>query len=608
MNEIISVTYLAEASGFYAATNVALKMLDSFTSACVDAGAASVQLAVNFERSITAFEVFTGAASTARQLMMDMKQLAIETPFRFSGLQEAGTILLGFGQSGQTLIPTLARLGDIAAGDEGHLRRLSLAFGEVISEGRLTGVRARQFAQLGVGFPEFARTMGVSTREFRELMREGSVGVEVVIETLNRLTNAGGRFYQMSERQNLTVLGQWNALRETIEYILERIGVGLFQSLDVAGRIGQIREFVRSFDVAKIVEFFTEVGKTVDYIIVSARTLGPVLTKAFEIMIGENSLGTWKEFQDTSRSFFKELTILIAQGANEMSILVLEARQFIQIVKNLASSPFGRATISSMFGFASLFGNKEVSKFISGAAGGILGGGSALGASGAFLSGEFGDPTIQADIDKLRGDRDKIRGRISQQFADMEMFDKVSRAFRKMFPGGPARPEIPILPTISGDAQKAATDLIQTFKNGVTPLDKYRHGLELLNQAFFGVIAEKPHNPLGAVAGGLASVYAIPTLTREQFEAGGMALYEQLKQATGLGKEAELPKAALSGSAEAVDIINRGQQEALSIQEEVAQVLRRSEEIQKEHKDRTDAVYQEIKKREAFGIIIKGVK
>lgn len=221
-----------------------VKALDMVTGLVEKAGAAAIKGAADWERMSTAFEVMTGSAAKGSKLLREVEALAIATPFSSAGLASAGQGLMAMGVPSESLIPTMSRLGDIAAGNEEVFGRLAVVFGQVTSQGKLMGQDLLQFTNAGVGAKDFADTLGVSVEEFMKLKEAGQVGVGTVIETINRLTSGTGRFAEMNQKQLKTVHGQWNSLTETVAKSAKEVGLSVFKTLDVANNIGRLSDFL----------------------------------------------------------------------------------------------------------------------------------------------------------------------------------------------------------------------------------------------------------------------------------------------------------------------------------------------------------------------------
>lgn len=225
-----------------AAARLFVDTLKTGVSYAAQIGMHAVKLAAGFEVSKIKFEVMTGSPEVGNRMLGDIQRLAIQTPFSSPQLIGSAEQLLGMGVSVNQILPALSRLGDIAGGDAERLNRLAYAAGQVNAAGRFMGTELRQFTEAGVGVADFARAAGMSALEFRARMEEGSIGASVMWKAINELTNAGGRFAGMNEKASKTVLGQWNALTESVEYSLQRIGLKLFDEFNVAGTLGTLAD------------------------------------------------------------------------------------------------------------------------------------------------------------------------------------------------------------------------------------------------------------------------------------------------------------------------------------------------------------------------------
>ncbi len=205
-----------------------------------------VTIGMEFQKTLTAFNVFTGSLSEGKKLFADMQEMAITTPYNLRQMTDISQTLLAMGVPSDNLVKTMSQLGDVAAGDADRFRRLALAFGEVQAEGRLTGQRLRQFAAAGVGVKDIAASLGVPENRIRSMMRgEGghaSMGIssQEVVKLFDDLTAAGGRFFQMSLQQSNTLAGQWSNLTDKMEILKGKLGTALFEKTGVARGIGMV--------------------------------------------------------------------------------------------------------------------------------------------------------------------------------------------------------------------------------------------------------------------------------------------------------------------------------------------------------------------------------
>src|SRR5690606_41635288 len=90
---------------------------------------------------------------------------------------EATRVLAAFGTEAEDLVPTLSRLGDIAAGTQSDLASLAEIYGRVLVTGRMSMNEVNQLAARGIPiYTELADILGVSADEVRELVSQGKSG------------------------------------------------------------------------------------------------------------------------------------------------------------------------------------------------------------------------------------------------------------------------------------------------------------------------------------------------------------------------------------------------------------------------------------------------
>jgi len=146
-----------------------------------------------FEQTSIAFETMLGSEEKAIKLLKEMEDFAKVTPFELSGLEEQVKKLLAYGIAEEDVIETTRMLGDISAGvGMDKLPNLTLAFGQVKSATRLTGMELRQFTEAGVPMlAELAKVLNVDVKEVQAMVSAGKVGFPLVEQALANLTGEG---------------------------------------------------------------------------------------------------------------------------------------------------------------------------------------------------------------------------------------------------------------------------------------------------------------------------------------------------------------------------------------------------------------------------------
>lgn len=182
--------------------------------------------ASDMEQVEVAFETMLGSVELAKKTIQDLRDFAVNTPFNFKGVVDLSKRLLAFGFQAEELIPTMTRLGNIAAGvGKEKLPFLVLALGQVRTAGKLTGQELRQFTEAGVPLlEELAKTMGKSLTEIESLKRAGKISFNDVENALKSLSEEGGRFADLMLKQSKTLGGLVSNVIDMLQIFAAEVG------------------------------------------------------------------------------------------------------------------------------------------------------------------------------------------------------------------------------------------------------------------------------------------------------------------------------------------------------------------------------------------------
>jgi tape measure domain-containing protein len=192
------------------------------------AGVKVLKLAGEFEQTQIAFEVMLGSIEKGTKLLKDLGTFATKTPFSLKGVEQNAKLLLAVGIEAEKIIPTMKSLGDVAAGLNVPLDRLALNFGQIKSQGKLTGRELRDFSVAGVPLiAELSKNLGKNSKEITEMVSAGKIGFKDVSKAFDTMSSSGGRFNNLMGRLNKTFLGQVNELTENFQILGREIGGAL---------------------------------------------------------------------------------------------------------------------------------------------------------------------------------------------------------------------------------------------------------------------------------------------------------------------------------------------------------------------------------------------
>ncbi len=196
-----------------------------------------------FEQYMTSFEVLLGGAEQAQKRMDELVQFAAKTPFELPQVTEAEKRLLAYGVAAKDTAKYLPMLGDISMGNAEKLDRISLAYGQVVTNQRLYGTELRQFAENGVPLlDELAKLYGVTSVEMRKMVEDGKIGVDAVNAALESMTSAGGKFFGMMDKQSQTMNGMLATLRDNFGIFARDVGEKSFGYLK--GELGELMDTI----------------------------------------------------------------------------------------------------------------------------------------------------------------------------------------------------------------------------------------------------------------------------------------------------------------------------------------------------------------------------
>lgn len=151
----------------------------------------------------------------ADALGAQVKAFAASTPFELPEVQNATRQMLAFGFGAEEAIPTLRRLGDVAAGLGQPVGDLAQLYGTARVQGRLYTNDLMQFANRGVPIiGELAKVLGVNEGKVKALVEEGKVGFPQLEQVFANLTAEGSKFGGLMGAQSKTIAGQLSNLSD----------------------------------------------------------------------------------------------------------------------------------------------------------------------------------------------------------------------------------------------------------------------------------------------------------------------------------------------------------------------------------------------------------
>lgn len=181
------------------------------------------------EQYTTSLEVMLGSASKASAMIEKMREFAAKTPLTLDNVISGGSLLMSYGVDESNLIDTMTKLGNLASGNAEKMNRITLAYGQMLAKGKVTGEELMQMTEAGVPLQTaLAESIGVTGEEFSKMVSAGKVGMDDLNKAITALTTGNGKFAGMMEKQSQTMQGMLSTLQDNVSEFFRKMGEGAF--------------------------------------------------------------------------------------------------------------------------------------------------------------------------------------------------------------------------------------------------------------------------------------------------------------------------------------------------------------------------------------------
>lgn len=199
-----------------AATGAAVAVL-GFATKLTGVIRESSEAAAGMQRLNTVFGVLLQSRAKGSALLGEVTQFANATPMNVPELANATRVLLAYGESSTTVMDTLRRLGNIAAGTGQRIDEIATLIGKARQAGRLYGDDLNRLNDRGIPLTAtLAKNFGITSMEVRKLVEQGRVGFSALDDAIKTVTNEGGLFYGMLEKTSKDYGGVMSNLEDNI--------------------------------------------------------------------------------------------------------------------------------------------------------------------------------------------------------------------------------------------------------------------------------------------------------------------------------------------------------------------------------------------------------
>jgi tape measure domain-containing protein len=221
-------SYRKTLGGLGSVTASALKGVAVATTAVSAAwsaiGTVGVQYNASIEQLQTSFEVMTGSAEQAADVLARIRKLGASTPFETEGLAETTQLLMNYGFTADNAIDSMMRLGDISQGNQDKLTRIATAYGQMSSAGKVSLEDVKQMIEAGFNpLQEISQSTGESMASLYDRISKGKLSIDEITASMERSTSAGGKYFKSMEKQSQTLNGQLSTLKDNAMTLLGNV-------------------------------------------------------------------------------------------------------------------------------------------------------------------------------------------------------------------------------------------------------------------------------------------------------------------------------------------------------------------------------------------------
>lgn len=258
--------------------------------------AATIKSAANFETIGVQFEVLTGSVEASNAALDQLKEFSAGTPFQFDQIARAGKTLLAFGTEVGDLETRLQQLGDVSAASGKDLGELSVIFGQIQAQGRLTGERLNQLNEAGIAIgPALAESLGVAESSVRDLVSQGQVDFDTFEKAFASLSAEGGVAFGGLSKLSQTFAGRLSTLGDNFSLLVADIGEKFLPVAKEA--VTALTNFIQNLrsnpETAQFLAQMLGIGAAVAGVVTAIAGIGLIVTQVIPVVVaGFTAIGT----------------------------------------------------------------------------------------------------------------------------------------------------------------------------------------------------------------------------------------------------------------------------------------------------------------------------
>lgn len=189
------------------------------------------EVTAEFELQRVALGAIIQDQNRANMLFDEIKSFALKSPLKIMDLTKYTKQLAAYRIETDKLFDTTKRLADVSVGVGVGMDRLILAYGQIRAAGFLRATEVRQLTEAGIPIvEELAKKLSAANGELvrandvMDMISKREIPFEMVADVFEDMTNKGGVFYDMQEKQGNTLFGLWAKLGDAASMMYNDIG------------------------------------------------------------------------------------------------------------------------------------------------------------------------------------------------------------------------------------------------------------------------------------------------------------------------------------------------------------------------------------------------
>lgn len=312
--------------------------IGSVTAALGAGAVAGMKYNASIETYQTSFEVMTGSAEKAAEVVERLKKVGAETPFELPDLADTTQLLMNYGLTADEAMDKMMMLGDISQGSADKMSRIAMAYGQMSSAGKVQLEDVKQMIEAGFNpLQEISESTGESMESLYDRISKGTLSVDEITASMERATSEGGKYYQSMQKQSQTFSGMISTLKDNAQQLLGEVVQPISDSMVstlLPAAIDSINQMTTAFQTQGVegliqagsqilVNLLTGIAQGLPNVIEIAvqiieSIVDGLITNAPQLMTQANTM-----FTDFCLQIQKHLPELIQRGAEMISSLLL---------------------------------------------------------------------------------------------------------------------------------------------------------------------------------------------------------------------------------------------------------------------------------------------